>query len=119
MPNCCFCFLEQEALLTLFQSIQLYNGDLAIAGEENAKLCMSHLMVEVLVGPRVPTPSSMRHVQPSCGTLVPSPGAPTRSACLVHRHRRDRVSTAATGFASFECMCVVCVCVCVRAHVCV
>ena len=31
------------------------NGDLAIAGEANAKLCMSHLMVEALVGLRVPT----------------------------------------------------------------
>ena len=39
-------------------------GDLAIAGEVNAKLCMSHLMVKVQVGPWVPTPSSMRHVQP-------------------------------------------------------
>ena len=50
------------------------NGDLAIAGEANTKLCMSHLMVKVHVGLQVPTPSSMRYVQPSCGVLVPSPG---------------------------------------------
>ena len=59
------------------------NGDLAIAEESNAKLCMSHLMVEVQVGLRVPTPSSMRHVQPSCRPLVPSPGGfVLKSACL-------------------------------------
>ena len=50
------------------------NGDLAIAGEVNAKLCMSHLMVEVQVGLQVPTPSSLGHTQPSYGVLVPSPG---------------------------------------------
>ena len=43
------------------------NGDLTIAGEANAKLCMSHLMVEVQVGPWVPTSSSMKHVHSSCG----------------------------------------------------
>ena len=43
------------------------NGDLAIAGEANGKLWISHLMVEVLVEPWVPTPSSMRHVPPPGG----------------------------------------------------
>ena len=43
------------------------NGDLAIAVEANAKLCMSNLMVNVQVGLRVPTSSSLRHVQPSSG----------------------------------------------------
>ena len=38
---------------------------IAIAGEANAMLCMSHLIVEAQVGLQVPTiPSSMRHVQP-------------------------------------------------------
>ena len=63
---------------------------LAIAGEANAKLCMSRLIVEVQVGLRVPTSSSTRHVQPSCGMLIPSPGGfilhRLRSACLVHRY---------------------------------
>ena len=35
---------------------------------------LSHLMIEVQVGPQVPTPSSMRHVQPSWRAPVPSPG---------------------------------------------
>ena len=55
-------------------------------GSSWGKLCMSHLMVEVPVGPRVPTPSSMRHLQPSCRPLVLSPGGfalhQLRSACL-------------------------------------
>ena len=44
------------------------NGDLALAEEAIAKLCMSHLMIDVYdqVGLR-PTPSPMRHVQPSVG----------------------------------------------------
>ena len=70
--------------------------------------CMSHLMVEVLVGLQVPTPSSMRHAQPSCGALVPSPGCTDSHAVPVHRHRGDRVTTAATGFAFL--LCAVCVC---------
>ena len=85
----------------------------------NAKLCMSHLMVEVLVGLWVPTPSSMRHVRSSLRGASSVPRricpAPTRSACLVHRHRRDHVTTAAT---SFVCVCV-CVCVSVSVSVCV
>ena len=36
-------------------------------------LCMCHLMIEVLVG-HLPTPSSMKCVQPFCGPLVLSPG---------------------------------------------
>ena len=67
------CFFEQGTLLTLLQSTSRINGDLAIAEEANVKLYMSH-MVEALVGPRVPTPSSMWHVQPTSRVLVPSPG---------------------------------------------
>ena len=50
------------------------NGDLAIAGEASAKLCMSLLMIEVQAGLWAPTLSSLEHAQPSCGALVPSPG---------------------------------------------
>ena len=45
-------------------------ASLNLAGEANAKLCMSHLIVEVqVVGLRVPTPSSMKHMQPPAGFL--------------------------------------------------
>ena len=44
---------------------------LSLLWEANAKLCMSHLMVEVQVGPRVPILSSTRHAQPPS---APSPG---------------------------------------------
>ena len=54
------------------------NGDLAVAGGANAKLCMSQLMIEGSCGTLGThtnvTPSYLRHVQPSCGALVPSPG---------------------------------------------
>ena len=33
VPTCCCCFLEQETLLALLQSIQLLNGDLMLRGE--------------------------------------------------------------------------------------
>ena len=46
------------------------NRDLAIAGEPNAKLCMSHLMVVVLVEIWMPMLSSIRHVQSSCRALA-------------------------------------------------
>ena len=35
MPRYCCCFIEQEILLTLLQSIQLDDGDLALAGDAN------------------------------------------------------------------------------------
>ena len=62
--------------------------DLAIAGiEANTKLCMYHLMV---LGLRVPTPSSLRHIALLRGTSPISPRgicpALTRSNCMVHRY---------------------------------
>ena len=45
-----------------------------MAGEATAELCMFHLMVEIRVRLQLPTPSSMRHVEPTGGTdpgLVP------------------------------------------------
>ena len=35
---CCCCFLEQEALLTLLQSTQLYKWDLVLTGKQPTQL---------------------------------------------------------------------------------
>ena len=117
MPSCCC----KEPYSYCSSPPSCINGDQAIAGEANTKLCMSHLMVEAQVGPWVPILSSMRHAYPSCWVLAPSPGGfvlhRPRSTCLVHRPaclgRRDHVKG---GYRLF-CFCFVCVCAYVYMHV--
>ena len=72
---------------------------MAIAGEANAKLCMSHLIIEVLVGLWVPTPSSIRHVQSSYG--------PRRICPALILARCDHVNSS---YRFSFCVCSVCIC---------
>ena len=91
--------------------------DLAIAGEANATLSLSHLMVEGQVELWVPTPSSMRHVEITCGAASPVP----RRICPALTLEYPQVSqlvwvgvtckTATTGFTF--------VCACGHLHMCV
>ena len=64
MPSCCTAAvvsLSKEFYSQCFGPPTCINGDLAIAGEANANLCMSHLMVEGSGGTSDATPSSMRY----------------------------------------------------------
>ena len=74
MPSAAVVSLSKELYSHCSSPPSCINGDLAIAGEANVKLCVSHLIVEVQVRSQVPIPSSIRHVKPSCEALVLFPG---------------------------------------------
>ena len=82
-------------------------------------LCMFHLIVEAQLGLQVPTPSSIRHVQPSCGMLEEDLfHNQLWSACLVHRHPSGRHDHTNGNYrlCFVFCFAHMCICMCVHVH---